>query len=334
MTAVAKQTPAPAILSVADLAVGFARRDGGTAPAVRGVSFDLHRGEVLALVGESGCGKSATALALIGLLARTARVGGRVDFGGRNLLQLPEREWESIRGRRIAMIFQDPMSSLDPLYRIGDQIAEVLRQHLNLSPAALAARIRELLVLVGIPDPDLRLRQYPHQLSGGQRQRVVIAMALACDPEIIIADEPTTALDVTIQAQIIDLLSQLNRRIGMAMIFISHDLGVVSRIAHRVAVMYAGQLVESGPCERVLQAPAHPYTRGLLASVPAAGMAPKTPLQAIPGMVPDMARLPPGCAFRNRCAQAHDVCQTPPPLETHTPGRAARCWLAAQESRI
>jgi oligopeptide/dipeptide ABC transporter ATP-binding protein len=315
------------LLSVKNLTVGFRRKDGGLAPAVRGVSFDLQRGEVLALVGESGCGKSATALSLIGLLARNALVGGSAEFEGQNLLSLEEHTWELLRGRRIGMIFQDPMTALDPLYRIGEQIAEALRRHMKLSPAAQTARIHELLMLVGISDPEVRVRQYPHQLSGGLRQRVVIAIALACNPEFIIADEPTTALDVTIQAQIVKLLADLNQKIGMGMIFISHDLGVVSQIADKIAVMYAGQVVESGPCADLLNSPAHPYTRGLLASVPKPQMAPKQLLQAIPGTVPDMARLGAGCAFRNRCPQANEKCQVEPDLAAISLNRAVRCWF-------
>ncbi|WP_011581711.1 ABC transporter ATP-binding protein [Chelativorans multitrophicus] len=327
-TASSKPSASAPLLSVRDLSVQFARKDGGLAPAVRSLSFDLRRGEVLALVGESGCGKSATALALIGLLARNARVGGSVEFDGRNLLSLPEREWETIRGRRIAMIFQDPMTALDPLYRIGEQIAEALRRHLDLSSVALRTRVNELLTLVGIDDPELRVRQFPHQLSGGLRQRVVIAIALACNPEVVIADEPTTALDVTIQAQIVKLLADLNRKVGMGMIFISHDLGVVSQIADKIAVMYAGQVVESGPRAELLRDPRHPYTKALLASVPNPAMAPKQFLNAILGTVPDMARLEAGCTFRNRCPQAQEGCHAEPGLTGISPSRFARCWFA------
>lgn len=323
----ALEAPSDIVLAVEDLKVGFRRRDGGRSPGVRGLSLSLRRGEVLALVGESGCGKSATALSLIGLLARNAKATGRIVFDGHDLLTLSERQWADIRGRRIAMIFQDPMTALDPLYRVGTQIAEILRRHTDLPRRAIAARVLELLTLVGIPEPERRARQFPHQLSGGLRQRVVIAIALACEPEIIIADEPTTALDVTIQAQILDLLAELNRKIGMAMIFITHDLGVVARIADRVAVMYAGQVVESGPCRAVLEDPAHPYTRGLLGSVPAAGMAPKSPLEAIPGIVPAMGNLPKGCAFRNRCGRVQPRCTEEPQLEPLGPTRLGRCWF-------
>lgn len=316
------------LLKITDLRVEFTRKDGAPVPGVRGVSFTLRPGEVLALVGESGCGKSATALSLIGLLARNAKASGRIEFDATDLLGLPEKAWEDLRGRRIAMIFQDPMTALDPLYRVGEQIAEVLRRHSRKSAAEIGAHVLELLELVGVPEPVQRARQYPHQLSGGLRQRVVIAIALACEPELVIADEPTTALDVTIQAQIIRLLADLNKRLGMAMIFISHDLGVVSQIADRVAVMYAGQVVETGACREVLARPAHPYTRGLLASVPNARMVPKSQLQAIPGTVPALTELPRGCAFRNRCALAMARCAHEPSLAPVAPDRAARCWFA------
>jgi len=320
------------LLSVEDLKVGFTRRGRETVPAVRGVTFQLKRGEVLALVGESGCGKSATALSLIGLLARNAQVSGKIEFDNRNLLELAGSQWEKIRGRRIAMIFQDPMTALDPLYRIGDQIAEVLLRHLKLSPSALKERIFELLSMVGISDPELRIRQYPHQLSGGLRQRVVIAMALACEPEIIIADEPTTALDVTIQAQIVKLLGELNQKVGMGMIFISHDLGVVSQIADKIAVMYAGQIVESGSCDEVLSKPAHPYTLGLLSSVPNPKMEPKQLLKAIPGTVPNMARLEPGCTFRERCFLGQSQCEVEPVLQILNQAHTVRCWRPLRET--
>lgn len=325
---------AEALLSVNNLKVAFARKDGSAAPAVRGVTLQLHQGEVLAIVGESGCGKSATALSLIGLLSKNARVSGQIYLDSKDFLELTERDKEDIRGRRISMIFQDPMTALDPLYRVGEQIAEVLKRHRGLTPSALRTRVKELLEMVGISNPDLRYQQFPHQLSGGLRQRVVIAMALACEPQVIIADEPTTALDVTIQAQIVELLADLNKRIGMGLIFISHDLGVVSRIADRIAVMYAGQIVESGPCMDVLQNPSHPYTKGLLSSVPSASMAHKQQLQAIPGVVPDMSRLPGGCAFRNRCFRAEDKCHVEPTLEKLSTTRAVRCWFPLNDLEI
>ena len=299
------------LLSVRDLRVEFPSPRGPVA-AVDGVSFDLERGEVLGLVGESGCGKSATATALVGLLPPGARAGGTISLDGQELAGLSPRGWLRIRGRRISMVFQDPMSCLNPLVSVGEHLRETLRAHLDIPAREVQAEAVEWLRRVGIPDPAARASSYPHELSGGMRQRVMIALALCPGPDVLLADEPTTALDVTIQAQVLDLLSRLRDELGMAMVFVTHDLGVVERVADRVAVMYAGRVVEEGPAGRILSAPRHPYARGLLASVP--GFRPRSGrLSSIPGSVPSLLEWPSGCRFHPRCPEADAVCRADRP---------------------
>ena len=297
------------VLQVSDLTVRF-NTDAGAVPAVNGVSFTLARGETLAMVGESGSGKSVTSLAIMRLTPPppASIVQGRVvlrgnDGASRELLALPEAAMREMRGSRIAMIFQEPMTSLNPVLPIGEQVAEPIRYHRNAGRAAALAEAERLLELVGIPEPRKRLASYPHQLSGGMRQRAMVAIALACDPDVLIADEPTTALDVTVQAQILELLKSLQTRTGMAMLFITHNLGVVAEIADRVMVMYAGRVVEQAPLRRLFRTPLMPYTRGLLQSVPTLA-ARHAALAAIPGNVPDPSDLPAGCAFTPRCPHA------------------------------
>ncbi len=316
------------LLEVQDLSVSF-----GSLQAVRGVSFALERGETLAVVGESGSGKSALAMALTGLnRSLGATIGGRVLFEGRDLLSLSERSLRTVRGAEVAMIFQDALSALNPCETVGAQIAETIRLHERVSRAGARARAARLLAEVGLPDPEARLVLYPHEFSGGQRQRVLIAMALACEPKLLIADEPTTALDVTVQAQILSLLSSLQRRRGMGILFISHDLGAVAGITDRVGVMYAGRLVEIGPAADIYAAPRHPYTAGLLASVARVDQPRADRLPSIPGAPPDPRRPIRGCAFAPRCARALPACAELPPLIGHehaaaclnpVPGRAA-----------
>jgi len=300
---------------------------GGMLFPVRGVDLTVAKGETLAIVGESGCGKSLTALALMGLVPPPCRVTAeRLEFDGQSLLGLGTRAWNALRGPRIAMIFQDPMTSLDPCYTIGSQMVEVLRTHQSLSAGAARDRALGLLKRVGIPSPAARLHQYPHQLSGGLRQRVMIAMALSCAPDLIIADEPTTALDVTTQAQILGLLAELQDETGIAIILITHDLGVVASLSHRMAVMYAGQVVESGTTAAVLANPAHPYTEGLLRSIPAPGLTDRgAPLGSIPGIVPAPKGAVETCLFLARCPYATSACAVPVPLLPVAVGQAARC---------
>ena len=296
-----------ALLRVSDLTVEL-QTSRGMAPAVRGVSFELEPGGTLGVVGESGCGKSITALAIMGLLPDGARTTGRVDLDGTDLLTLDEAARCRIRGNRIAMIFQEPMTSLNPVHRIGRQIAEPLRLHRGLRGANARDEVLRLLDRVGLPDPARRIDAYPHQLSGGQRQRVMIAMALSCAPDILLADEPTTALDVTIQGQILDLINELVVDMEMGLILISHDLGVIGESAENVAVMYGGTVVEQGATESLFADLAHPYSQGLFAAIPRLGRARGEPLPTIPGTVPELADLPTGCAFADRCAMATDVC--------------------------
>ncbi|MCX7560408.1 ABC transporter ATP-binding protein [Sulfitobacter sp. F26204] len=283
----------------------------GVLHAVRGIDFDLHRGETLCIVGESGSGKSLTSLAIMGLLDKNIqRSADQLDFNGIELTTASKRQMRALRGDRIAMIFQEPMTSLNPAYTIGDQLSEAMRLHRNVSREKARARAVELLEKVGITAAESRLGQYPHQLSGGLRQRVVIAMALMCEPELIIADEPTTALDVTIQAQILSLLVDLTKEMDVAMILITHDLGVVARVADKVGVMYAGELVETGPAGDVFGTPMHPYTRGLLRCIPQPGKTERgQPLGTIPGIVPSLVGAVQGCAFRTRCPHAVDACR-------------------------
>jgi peptide/nickel transport system ATP-binding protein len=314
-----------ALLEVENLAVRL-RTARGPATAVHDVSFTLERGETLGLIGESGCGKSITALALIGLLPENAALSGRITFDGRNLIEETEAALCRIRGNRIAMIFQEPMSALNPLHSIGRQVAEPLKLHRGLATAAARAEAIRLLDRVGLPAAARRLDAYPHQLSGGQRQRVSIAMALACKPDILIADEPTTALDVTVQGQILDLIAALVADSGMALILISHDLGVIAENVGRMLVMYGGSVVESGPTEAVFGRLAHPYSQGLFAARPKLGALRGTRLDTIPGLVPELADLPPGCPFADRCRLAVEACRAaPPPPQQVGPQHVARC---------
>jgi oligopeptide transport system ATP-binding protein len=305
--------------------------DAGDVRAVDGVDFTIKRGEVLGLVGESGCGKSVTSLSVMRLIPQPPGdiVDGQILFEGQDLLQLSPLEMRHIRGNRISMIFQEPMTSLNPVYTIGNQLCEPLELHQGLSKTAALARAQEMLELVRIPDAARRLREYPHQLSGGMRQRVMIAMALACHPALLIADEPTTALDVTIQAQILELMKQLQHELGTAILLITHDLGVIAEMAQRVAVMYTGRIVEYGNIMEVFHNPQHPYTRGLLRSIPRLDSAEDLDeLPAIPGTVPNLLRLPPGCPFQNRCPDLRDACRTAlPPLTDVGAGHLVRCIL-------
>jgi peptide/nickel transport system ATP-binding protein len=324
------------LLEVHDLRVGFETR-AGLVQAVDGVSFELQPRSVLGIVGESGCGKSVTAHALMGL-RRSGRgivCTGNVRLGGRELLRLSERELREIRGREIAMVFQDPMTSLNPVQRVGTQIAEMLVLHSDLSKQAIRQRCIELLAEVGIPRASERLDDYPHQFSGGMRQRVMIAMALACNPSILIADEPTTALDVTIQAQIIDLLDRLRDVHGSAIILITHDLGVVADIADEILVMYAGRTVEQGDKRSVFNDPQHPYTWGLLSSIPRVDQVRPRRLPSIRGAPPSLIDLPVGCKFRPRCEHAFERCVQEPLLEARVgdAGHRDRCWLSVEEKR-
>jgi phosphonate C-P lyase system protein PhnK len=308
------------LLSVRNLTVAF-----GRAKVVEDVGFDLAPGEILGVVGESGSGKSITALSILRLVPLPGRVSGSIAFAGTDLMALPEPQMREIRGRDIAMIFQEPMTSLNPVFTCGDQVMEALLHHRALDRTAARAEALKLLKLVEIPSAEQRLDDYPHQLSGGMRQRVMIAMALACRPKLLLADEPTTALDATIQAQILDLLRGLQREFGMAVILITHDLGVVSDVAHRVLVMYGGKVVETAPSEAIFARPFHPYTEGLLASIPRLE-GPIERLDAIPGQVPPPDAMPPGCRFAPRCRYAADPCRAaPPPLAPRGPDRAAAC---------
>ena len=323
-----------ALLEVTALQTHFATPDG-VVRAVEGVSFKVHAGETLAIVGESGCGKSVTSMSILRLIAEPpGRIAGSIRFEGRELLDLPEAEMRKIRGNEIAMIFQEPMTSLNPVLTIGRQIGESLRLHQGLSAAAAEARAIESLTLVGIPAPERRVREYPHQLSGGMRQRVMIAMALACNPKLLIADEPTTALDVTIQAQILDLMRGLKQRIGSAIMLITHDLGVVAETAERVVVMYAGRKVEEASVGELFARPLHPYTLGLLGAVPKLGASldgdGRGRLAEIPGLVPSLRARIEGCAFAGRCPRATDLCRTTaPPIEAKAPDHLVACHHAA-----
>ena len=317
------------LLDVKNLCVDLPT-ERGTLHAVRGIDLQVQRGEMLCLVGESGCGKSMTSLALMGLLPRRARrTADHLRFDGIDLQGLAGREMNALRGARMAMIFQEPMTSLNPSYTLGDQLCEALHAHRRVTRAQARDRAVYLLERAGVPQATDRLRQYPHQLSGGLRQRVMIAMALMCGPELIIADEPTTALDVTIQAQILRLIRELQREFGTAVVFITHDLGVVARIADRVAVMYAGEVAETAPVADLFAHPAHPYTRGLLNCLPVRGKtAPGSRLQAIPGVVPSLIGPVQGCAFANRCPEAREACAHPPPQVQVEAQHAARCVAA------
>jgi oligopeptide transport system ATP-binding protein len=320
---------AETILEVKDLGISFSTY-AGEVQAVRGVTFDLRRGETLAIVGESGSGKSVTAKSIMRLLpeANSLVKGGEIAFEGQDLLKLSEKQMQGIRGSKIAMVFQDPMTSLDPTMRVGRQITESLRKHLGMSGQRANERSVELMKMVGIPNAEARLRQYPHQFSGGMRQRVVIAIALACDPQILIADEPTTALDVTIQAQILELLRDLQQRIGTSVILITHDLGVVAQTAHRVAVMYGGKVVETGTVREIFYNPQMPYTWGLLSSIPLPTADRSQELIPIPGSPPDMSDPPEGCPFTPRCPYAMQICaEEMPGYTTFSAEHRATCWL-------
>jgi len=328
MNSPAVASPADTLLSVEDLVITFPGTTGLAVP-VDGVSFSLARGETLALVGESGCGKSLTSLALLRLIPPPGRIDprSRILFGGTDILTLEERALRDIRGRRIGMVFQDPMTSLNPVFTVGDQVAEGIRAHFPVSRKEAGDRAVALLQEVGISDAASRARDYPHQMSGGMRQRVMIAMALACEPELLIADEPTTALDVTVQAQILEILDRLRLARGMAVLLITHDLGIVAGRADRVAVMYAGQIVEEARTAQLFARPSHPYTQGLLASVPRL-TGPRGRLTPIGGSVPTPDAWPSGCRFRPRCPQAFDKSELPPPPLPLEEGHWMRCWLA------
>ncbi|AVS63521.1 ABC transporter ATP-binding protein [Paracidovorax avenae] len=321
------------LLDVKNLRV-YLPTERGVLHAVRGIDFQVQRGEMLCLVGESGCGKSMTSLALMGLLpARARRSAERLHFDGIDLQAQDERGMARLRGARMSMIFQEPMTSLNPSYTLGDQLCEALRAHGKATAAEARERALYLLQRAGVPQAADRLRQYPHQLSGGLRQRVMIAMALMCGPDLIIADEPTTALDVTIQAQILRLIRELQKEFGTAVVFITHDLGVVARIADRVAVMYAGEVVETAPVDALFSHPSHPYTRGLLRCIPVRGKTlPGSRLQAIPGVVPSLIGDVQGCAFANRCSLVRPACSVAPPFVQVAPGHAVRCVAAAHSA--
>ena len=324
----------PSLLEVHELRTHFATEDG-VAKAVDGVSFTIHAGQTLGMVGESGCGKSMTALSILRLVPSPPGriVGGQVLYQGHDLLALPEAEMRKVRGNEIAMIFQEPMTSLNPVFTIGDQIGEAIRLHQKTNRRETRDRAIEMLRLVEIPEPTRRIDEYPHQLSGGMRQRVMIAMALSCNPKLLIADEPTTALDVTIQAQILDLLAGLKEKLGMALLLITHDLGVVAEQVDDVVILYAGRIVERATVVELFARPLHPYTRGLLDSLPKVGAARGTRLQAIPGTPPPLTRLPSGCHFRDRCTLAIDECSwIDPPLEDKTPGHPAACIRVPRET--
>ncbi len=318
-----------ALLEVKDLVTEFPTRKG-VVRAVNGVTFSIDQGEILAVVGESGSGKSVTSLSVMGLLQDPGHVaGGSITFDGKDLLAASEREMEAIRGDQISMIFQEPMTSLNPVYRVGDQIVEAIQTHTDMNKKDAWARAVEMLRVVGIPSPEERARDYPHQMSGGMRQRVMIAMALSCDPKLLIADEPTTALDVTIQAQILDLIYKLRDEFNMAVMLITHDLGVVSEVADRVVVMYCGQVVEEGEKVELFDYPLHPYTLGLLKSIPRLEDEQSDRLYMIKGTVPNPLEMPSGCPFSDRCERCMDLCRVERPELKNVPGtdRRVRCFL-------
>ncbi len=330
-----RQVPAaasePPLLTVRGLKTYFFT-EYGAVQAVDGVDLQLRRGETLGIVGESGSGKSVTSLSIMRLISYPGEiVEGSVTFDGIDLLHMPEEEMRSIRGNRISMIFQQPTTSLNPVFRVGDQIVEALQLHQGMTGKESHRRTIELFTLVGLPDPERRYNQYPHELSGGQCQRVMIAMALACNPELLIADEPTTALDVTIQAQILDLMRDLRGKVNTAIILITHDMGVVAEMADVVAVMYAGQIVEYASVDETFAEPKHPYTQGLLASIPVLGQI-EEELATIPGTVPSLINPPQGCRFADRCPHRFDKCEMEPPLLTLAGGRQVRCWLHESEA--
>jgi peptide/nickel transport system ATP-binding protein len=321
-------TLAPPVLQVEDLTVRFVRRNVDV-PAVNGVGFSLRAGETLTILGESGSGKSVSLKAMMGLLPDYARISGKIFLNGQDMLDLSDAELMKLRGGAVSMIFQEPMAALDPVYTIGEQIAETIVQHEGCNHASAMKRSRELLELVRIPSAERRLKNFPHEMSGGMRQRAMIALALACKPSVLLADEPTTALDVTVQIQILLLMRQLQRELDMAIIFVTHDVGAAAEISDRIAVMYAGRFVETGTTRQVMKQPRHPYTQGLLASTVHGGMRGK-PLETIPGTPPNLAQLPPGCTFAPRCRYAQDVCRARDiPVVTAEGGAMARCVRAA-----
>ena len=325
-----------ALLEVENLQTHFRAADGINR-AVDGLNFHVNERETVAIVGESGCGKSVTAMSILRLIPEPpGKIAGAIRFNGRDLLTLSDREMRAIRGNEISMIFQEPMTSLNPVLTVGKQIGETLRLHQGMSSSQAEARAVEMLKLVGIPEPERRVREFPHQLSGGMRQRVMIAIALACNPKLLIADEPTTALDVTIQAQILDLMRDLKNTVGAAIVIITHDLGVVAEVAERVIVMYAGRKVEEAAVDKLFRNPRHPYTQGLLGSMPKLGSSltgEETRLQEIPGLVPSLKRKIDGCVFATRCAYATDLCRTiAPALEEKGEGHIAACHYAIKEA--
>ena len=325
-----------ALLEVKDLVTEFPTRKG-IVRAVNGVTFSIDRGEILAVVGESGSGKSVTSLSIMGLLQDPGHVAfGSITFDGKDLLAASEREMEAIRGDQISMIFQEPMTSLNPVYRVGDQIVEAIQTHTDMNKKDAWARAVEMLRVVGIPSPEERARDYPHQMSGGMRQRVMIAMALSCDPKLLIADEPTTALDVTIQAQILDLIYKLRDEFNMAVMLITHDLGVVSEVADRVVVMYCGQVVEEGEKVELFDYPLHPYTLGLLRSIPRLEDEQSERLYMIKGSVPNVLDMPSGCPFSDRCDRCFDRCRKECPELRAVPGtdRRVRCFLYDDSAEV
>ncbi|EHZ3053652.1 ABC transporter ATP-binding protein [Salmonella enterica subsp. enterica] len=330
-TASATQAPQPAnvLLEVNDLRVTFATPDGDVT-AVNDLNFTLRAGETLGIVGESGSGKSQTAFALMGLLATNGRIGGSATFNGREILNLPERELNTLRAEQISMIFQDPMTSLNPYMRVGEQLMEVLMLHKGMSKAEAFEESVRMLDAVKMPEARKRMKMYPHEFSGGMRQRVMIAMALLCRPKLLIADEPTTALDVTVQAQIMTLLNELKREFNTAIIMITHDLGVVAGICDKVLVMYAGRTMEYGKARDVFYQPVHPYSIGLLNAVPRLDSE-GAEMLTIPGNPPNLLRLPTGCPFQPRCPHAMEICNNAPPLEAFSPGRLRACFKPVEE---
>ena len=322
-------------LSIRELYTRFHTYDG-VVRAVDGIDFDVYRGETLGLVGESGCGKSVTALSILQLLqCPPAEIKGRIIFDGQNLLDLNPEQVRAIRGKTISMIFQEPMTSLNPVLTIGEQIAESIRLHEGLNRPEAWERSEYMLELVQIPSPKARATEYPHQLSGGMRQRAMIAMALSCNPQLLIADEPTTALDVTIQAQIMNIMLRLKEEFNMSIVLITHDLGIIAETASRVVVMYAGRVVEEAPVREIFKDPRHPYTQGLLGSVPVIGRSKKTRsrLQEIPGIVPSLLQMPDGCRFNPRCPKVMNVCkEKEPPMITFSGNRRVNCWLEGGET--
>ena len=315
------------LLEIRDLRTHFFTNDG-VVPAVDGIDLTIQRGQTVGLVGESGCGKSVTSLSIMRLVPPPGRiVQGKILFDGTDLARLPEHDMYSVRGNRVSMIFQEPMTSLNPVYTVGDQIAEALLTHQKAEPGDVRKRVIQMLSLVGIPQPELRYSSYPHEMSGGMRQRVMIAMALACQPEVLIADEPTTALDVTIQAQILELIKDLKRQVNMAVLLITHDLGVIAEMAEVVAVMYAGKIVERADVVTLFKSPRHPYTQGLLSSIPTL-TTPKTQrLNVIGGAVPNLLRLPPGCRFAARCPHVMAKCREVEPSLARVGESQVSCWL-------